>query len=124
MIPVLILILTGCSFVWIGAIAAVGSTGVYIAMDREVTVDYEDPFENVWKACERTVADLRGAEVEPYKDVGEGKITAIINEQEVTIHAIYKAKNLTTVSVSAGLLGDMNAARLIHDHIGKNMPKE
>ena len=34
---------------------------------------------------------------------------------------LYKAKNVTTVSIRVGLLGDKLASQLIHDKIGDNL---
>jgi hypothetical protein len=67
---------------------------------------------------------MRGLDVEPLKEIGSGKISALIENEKVQITANYKAKNLTTVSVRVGVMGDRLASQLLHDKIADNLTKK
>ena len=64
---------------------------------------------------------MRGLDVLPEKEIGKGKISAVINDENVKISVDYKAKNVTTVSIRVGLIGDKLSSQLIHDKIGDNL---
>jgi len=57
----------------------------------------------------------------PEKEIGKGKISAMIDDEKVQISITYKAKNVTTVSVRVGLIGNKLSSQLIHDKIGDNL---
>ena len=67
---------------------------------------------------------MRGLDVLPEKEIGKGKISAVINDEKVLISVTYKAKNVTTVSVRVGLIGNKLSSQLIHDKIGDNLVKK
>jgi hypothetical protein len=113
----------GCAAVLIGGAAAVTGTGTYFYINGELTTDYYAPFDKVWSACEKTVADMRGINVVWKKGIADGNITTMIDDQEVQFKMVYKAKNVITVSVRVGLVGDVLASRLLHDKIAGNLPK-
>jgi Protein of unknown function (DUF3568) len=48
----------------------------------------------------------------------------MINDERVQISVTYKAKNVTTVSVRVGLIGNKLSSQLIHDKIGDNLVKK
>ena len=50
-------------------------------------------------------------------------ITAVIQEEKVTIKVEYVAKDLTSVFVFVGVVGNNMASRLIHDKIIGNLAK-
>ena len=115
---------SGCAAaVVVGAAGGAGS-GTYFYINGELKTDYYYSFEKVWSACEKTVADMRGLDVEPLKEIGSGKITALIENEKVQITANYKAKNVTTVSVRVGVMGDKLASQLLHDKIADNLTKK
>ena len=58
------------------------------------------------------------------REIGNGKIAAVINDEKVKIEVLYKAKNVTTVSIRVGLIGDKLASQLIHDKIGDNLVRK
>ena len=93
-------------------------------INGEMKTDYYFDFDQTWNACQKTVADMRGLDVLPEKEIGNGKITAMINDEKVTILVTYKAKNVTTVSVRVGLIGNKLSSQLIHDKIGDNLIKK
>ncbi len=86
--------------------------------------DYYYSYDKVWGACEKTVADMRGLDVEPKKEIGTGTINAIIDNEKVQFTIQYKAKNVTTVSIRVGIMGNKLSSQLLHDKIGDNLAKK
>jgi hypothetical protein len=110
----------GSEILVIGGMLGAGA-GTYYYIDQELVTDYNAPIERVWSACEKTVADMRGKEVEPNREIGAGTIQAIINDDRVKFKVSYKARDLTTVGIRVGLLGNKTSAQLIHDKIQENL---
>jgi hypothetical protein len=117
--------ISGCEAALIGGIAAIGAgSGTYFYISGDMKTDYYHSFDTTWTACQKTVADMRGLDVEPEKEIGNGKISAVINDEKVRIEVIYKAKNVTTVSIRVGLIGNKLSSQMIHDRIGYNLVKK
>ena len=116
-----VLLISGCTVALIGGAAVGAGSGTYFYINGEMKTDYYYSFDLVWKACEKTVADMRGVDVQPDKEIGKGKITAVIDEEKVQIGVTYKAKDVTTVSVRVGMIGNKLSSQLIHDKIGDNL---
>jgi hypothetical protein len=115
-------LISGCTAALIGGAAAVGAgSGTYFYINGEMKTDYYQSFDTTWNACQKTVADMRGLDVLPDKEIGKGKITAVIDDEKVQISITYKAKNVTTVSIRVGLIGNKLSSQLIHDKIGDNL---
>jgi hypothetical protein len=114
---------SGCELLVLGGAAVGASTGTYFYVKGELKTDYTAPFDKVWNACEKTVADMRGVEVVPVKEIAQGKITAVINDERVTFDIAYKSKNLTTISIRVGLLGNKLSSQLLHDKIAEHLAK-
>ncbi|MCX5822481.1 MAG: DUF3568 family protein, partial [Deltaproteobacteria bacterium] len=93
----------------------------YFFINGDMKTDYYHSFDATWNACQKTVADMRGLDVLPEKEIGKGKISALIDDEKVQISVTYKAKNVTTVSVRVGLIGNKLSSQLIHDKIGDNL---
>ncbi|MDP1991587.1 MAG: DUF3568 family protein [Syntrophales bacterium] len=113
--------ISGCAVALVGVAAVGAGSGTYYYINGEMKTDYYQSFDATWSACQRSVADMRGVDVEQDKEIGNGKIAAVINDEKVKITVLYKAKNVTTVSIRIGLLGDKLASQLIHDKIGDNL---
>jgi hypothetical protein len=64
---------------------------------------------------------MRGLDVEPKKEIGTGTISTIIDNEKVQFTIQYKAKNVTTVSIRVGLIGNKLSSQLIHDKISDNI---
>jgi hypothetical protein len=122
-LAIVVLLLSGCTAALIGGAAVGAGTGTFVYLKGELKTDYNQSFDSVWKACEKTVADMRGSDVMPAKEIGKGSITALIDGEKVDISVTYKAKNVTTVSVRVGLIGNKQSSQLIHDKIGDNLSK-
>jgi len=119
-----VLFLSGCATALVVGGAAVGAgTGTYLYINGELRTDYPGSFDKVWAACERTVAELRGTEVQPAREIARGSINAVINDEKVKIEVTYRAKNLTTVAIRVGWLGNKMSSQLLHDKIGANLAK-
>ena len=86
-------LLSGCAALVVGGAAVGAGTGTYLYINGELKTDYFAPFDKVWNACEKTVADLRGTQVQPAKEIAQGKITAPINDDKVHIEVTYRGKN-------------------------------
>ena len=118
-----VFLLSGCTAALIGGAAVGAGSGTYLYISGELKTDYYHGFDAVWSACEKTVAEMRGLDVQPEKEIGKGRIAAVIDEEKVQIAVTYKAKNVTTVSVRVGLLGNRLSSQLIHDKIGDNLTR-
>ena len=118
---IVIFFTSGCAAAVVGGAAAGAGSGTYFYINGELKTDYYYPLDKVWAACEKTVADMRGLDVEPLKEIGSGKITAMIESDKVQISISYKARNVTTVSIRVGVMGDRLASQLLHDKIADNL---
>jgi len=119
-----ILAVTGCYAIPIGVAAGGAGSGTYFYVKGEMATDYYSSFDRVWAACEKVVADRHGIEVEPYKEISQGTIDAVIDGEKVHISVKYKAKNVTTVAIRAGVLGNKLSSQLLHDKINDNLTKK
>jgi Protein of unknown function (DUF3568) len=115
---------SGCAAAVVGGAAVGAGSGTYFYVNGELKTDYYYTFDRVWSACEKTVADMRGLDVEPLKEIGSGKISAIIENEKVQITTNYKAREVTTVSIRVGVMGDRLASQLLHDKIADNLMKK
>jgi hypothetical protein len=121
----IVFLMSGCEPVSIavGGAALGTGTGTYYYVHGEMQTDYYSPFDKVWAACEKTMADMRALRVEPYKEIGKGTIAAVINDENVKFIIQYKEKNLTNVAVRVGMFGNRTASQLLQDKIGDNIKK-
>lgn len=117
-------LISGCAAALVGGAAVGAGSGTYFYINGELKTDYYYSFDSVWSACQKTIADMRGLDVEPVKEIGNGKITSVINDEKVQIGVTYKAKNVTTVSIRVGLIGNKLSSQLIHDKILDNLAKK
>jgi hypothetical protein len=119
-----VFLISGCAAVVVGGAAAGAASGTYFYINGEMKTDYYASFDAVWSACEKTVADMRGLDVERDKMLAKGKIDTVIDDEKVHISVTYKAKDVTTVSVRIGLFGNKLSSQLIHDKILDNLAKK
>ncbi len=121
----IVFLATGCEpvSVVVGGAALGTGTGTYFYVHGEMQTDYHYPFDRVWAACEKTMADMRAHRVEPYKEIGKGTIAAVVNDENVKFIILYKAINTTTVAIRVGMFGNKTASQLLHDKIGDNIQK-
>ena len=114
---------SGCALLVVGGAAVGASTGTFFYITGELKTDYYASFDKVWSACENTVADMRGVEVAPVREIAQGTITTVINGEKVNFDIKYKSKNFTTVSIRVGLIGNKLSSQLLHDRIAENLAK-
>ena len=124
LVVVIVFLISGCAAVVVGGAAAGAASGTYFYINGEMKTDYYASFDAVWSACEKTVADMRGLDVQRDKMLAKGKIEAVIDDEKVQIAVTYKAKDVTTVSVRIGLFGNKLSSQLIHDKILDNLAKK
>ena len=94
-----------------------GGTGTYYYVEGELRTDYYFPVPGVWSAVEKTIADMKGRDVEPDRQTDGGKIVAVINDEKVTFRLKYKDKDLTTLGIRVGLVGNETASKMLHDRV-------
>ncbi len=93
-------------------------------INRELVTDYSAPIDKVWSACEKTIADMRGKEVEPKREIGTGAIKAVINDESVKFSVKYKSKDMTTVGIRVGIFGNKLSSQMLHDKVSENIAKK
>jgi hypothetical protein len=116
-----VFVLSGCATTTGGP---AGGTGNYSYINGELTIQYNHPFDATWTACQKSISDLRGVDVDQDRTIGNGKIKAVVNKQEVRIVVLYTAKNTTTVTIKVGIVGDRDTAQAIGDRIGIYLSKK
>ncbi len=112
-----IVTLSGCVPLIVGGAAVGGGTGAYFYINGELKTDYHYSFDTTWDACEKTVAYMNATDVLPVKEISSGTINAVIDDEKVRFVVEYKAKNLTTVAIRVGLVGDKAASQRLHDKV-------
>ena len=116
----IVLLMSGCAV----AVVGVGTgAGTYVYINGAVQNDYKYSYDNVWAACEKTMAGMHAVNVQPFKEIGQGHISALINDEKVQFDIKYKERNVTTVTVRVGLFGNKTASMLLHDRIADNISK-
>jgi len=96
-------------------------SGQFFYSDGILRTDYKASFDRVWAACEKAVADMKGASVEKKKKIGTGTIDAVISDEKVRLSVEYVSKNITTVGVRVGMAGNNFASQLIQEKIRNNI---
>ena len=116
--------LYGCPVLVVTGAAVAGGTGTYYYVEGELRTDYYFSVPAVWSAVEKTIADMKGQDVVPEKETEGGKITAVINEEKVVFRAKYKDKDLTTLGIRVGVVGNETASKMLHDRVADNLVKK
>ena len=116
-----IFLISGCTLLGLGVAAVGAGSGTYLYINGEGKTDYYYPFDKVWSACEKTIADMHGLDVEPIKGIGTGTITALINDDKVQFTVSYKDRNVTTVATRVGIMGNKLSSQLLNDRISDNL---
>ena len=106
-----------------GKIASI-SSGSFLYQDGNLISNYKADIDTVWRACEKSVAELKATDVQKERKISTGTIKAIIQDEKVAIKVEYIDRDLTSVSVFVGTVGNNMASHLIHDKIIGNLGKE
>lgn len=108
----------------IGGVAAGGAgAGTYFYVNGDLKADYNASLEQVWDACEKTVAGMKGTDVVRTKEIAKGRIDTKINDEKVKFDITYKTKDVTTVSIRVGVIGNKLSSQLLHDKVAENIAK-
>ena len=99
------------------------SSGNFIFTDGSLTTNYNYPFDEVWKACEQTLTDMKATAVEKNLKIASGSMSAVAQEEKLQILVEYISKNQTSVSIRVGMSGNNMASQLIHEKIANNILK-
>ena len=121
---IILLLLVGCNAAinMNGKVAGI-SSGRFVYQDGNLTSEYKEDIDLVWKACEKSVTELKATDVQKERKISTGTINAIIQDEKVNIKVEYMDKNLTAVAIFVGVVGNNMASRLIHDKIISNLAK-
>lgn len=106
-----------------GKVASI-SSGKFLYQEGSLTSDYKADIDAVWTACEKSVSELKATDIQKERKISTGIINAVIQDEKVTIKVEYVERNLTSVSVFVGTVGNNMASRLIHEKIIGNLTKE
>jgi hypothetical protein len=119
------LLLTGCDAAinMNGKIASINS-GKFLYQDGNLVSDYKANIDMVWHACEKSVAELKATDIQKERKISTGMIRAVIQDEKVVIKVEYIDRDLTSVSIFVGTVGNNMASRLIHDKIISNLGKD
>lgn len=125
LIFLMLLLLVGCNAAinMNGKIIGIHS-GQFLYQDGNLISNYNANVDSVWKACEKSAAELKATDVQKERKISTGIIKAIIQDEKVTIKVEYIERNLTAVSVFVGMVGNNMASHLIHDKIIGNLTKQ
>jgi len=97
------------------------SSGQFLYQDGNMITIYKTNIDLVWAACEKTIKDLKGTDMQIERKISAGAIKAVIQDEKVVMSIEYIAKDSTSVSVFVGVVGNNMASRLIHDKIVSNL---
>lgn len=98
-------------------------SGRFVVIDGKLGADYPYSYDRVWKAAEKTMAELRATDVVPDRGIASGSIKGKVGGDEVMIMIDYASRDRTSVSVLVGLIGDTLGTRMIHEKIAENLNK-
>ncbi|MBW2650840.1 MAG: DUF3568 family protein [Deltaproteobacteria bacterium] len=96
-------------------------SGKFFYTEGNLVTNYDVSFERAWKACEKTLADMKTSAIEIEKKISEGTLKAVLEGDNIRIFVEYLEKNLTKVSVRVGLAGNNIAAEMIQKKIRENL---
>jgi len=119
------LLLAGCDAAinMNGKIASINS-GKFLYQDGNLVSNYKANIDMVWQACEKSVSELKATDIQKERKISTGIIKAVIQDEKVVIKVEYIDRDLTSVSVFVGTVGNNMASRLIHDKIIGNLGKD
>jgi len=103
-----------------GKVAGI-SYGRFFYQDGSLVREYKADIDLVWKACEKSMMDLKATDVRKDRKISTGVIQAAIQDEQTIIKIEYAGKKLTSVSVFVGAFGNNVASRLIHEKITGNI---
>ncbi|MBW2636763.1 MAG: DUF3568 family protein [Deltaproteobacteria bacterium] len=118
-----ILLFSGCNSSFQLGDKVVGlKSGNFFYTDGTLRTEYNGAsFNETWKACEKTLTDLKALGIVKNKEISKGTIDAILQDEKVRITINYVDRDITLVGVRVGIAGDNFSSRLIQDKIKENL---
>lgn len=95
--------------------------GKFFYEDGNLVREYKVDIDLAWKACEKSMTDLKATDIQKERKISTGVIKAFIQDEKATIKVEYLGQSLTSVSVFVGTVGNNMASRLIHEKIIGNL---
>jgi hypothetical protein len=97
-------------------------SGKFFYTDGTLRTEYNGAtFNEAWKACEKTLTDMKALGIVKNKEISKGTIDAILQDEKVRITVNYVDRDITVVGVRVGIAGDNFSSRLIQDKIKANL---
>jgi hypothetical protein len=118
-----ILIISGCNSSFQIGDKVVGlQSGKFFYTDGTLRTQYHGAtFNEAWKACEKTLTDMKALGIVKNKEISKGTIDAILQDEKVRITVNYVDRDITVVGVRVGIAGDNFSSRIIQDKIKANL---
>ncbi|MEI8173756.1 MAG: DUF3568 family protein, partial [Deltaproteobacteria bacterium] len=79
--------------------------------------------DKVWKACEKTMTDVKASGLDKKMKISTGAMTAVVHDEKVQINIEYVSQEKTMVAIRIGMAGNNMASQLIHEKIAGNLLK-
>ncbi|MEN6620505.1 MAG: DUF3568 family protein [Smithella sp.] len=95
------------------------SSGQFTYQDGNLIRSYKADLDRVWKACEKTVKELNGTNIQNDRKIATGTINSTVQDEKVSISMEYIDKTTTSVAVFVGVAGNNMASKLIHEKIAR-----
>lgn len=112
----------GCSSAVLMGSQTVGvESGKFIYTNGAVKCDYTYPFEQVWEASLRALSEMNAVSVTKEKRISKGEIEALISNEKVKVTVSYSSRDMTTVSVRVGIIGNNIASKMILERVTENL---
>jgi hypothetical protein len=119
-----IILISGCdAALTVGGRTIGVRSGNFIFTDGYLTASYNYPLDKVWKACEKTMTDMKASGMEEKRKISSGTISAVVQDEKVQVAIEYVSLDKTLVSIRIGMSGNSMASQLIHEKIADNMLK-
>ena len=85
-----VLLIAGCdTALTVGAKTIGIRSGEFIYTDGYLRATYLFPIDKVWDACEKTLADMKAADVERIRKIAQRSFMAMIQDEKVRISVDY-----------------------------------
>lgn len=121
---VISVLLMGCdAALMVGGRTVSVSSGNFLYTDGFLHAQYSASFDQVWKACEQTLTDMKAVDVKPNRKISKGTFNAVVQDEKVVIMVEYVARGETTVAIRAGVTGNNLASKLLHERIATLLAK-
>jgi hypothetical protein len=119
-----VLLISGCD----AALTVGGKTmgvrsGNFIFTDGYLAASYNFSLDKVWKACEKTMTEVKASGLDKKMKISTGVMTAVVHDEKVQINIEYLSQEKTMVAIRIGMAGNNMASQLIHEKIAGNLLK-